>query len=108
MKMPFVMDITKVKKNIGMIYLAVMLTLVVNGASFVLPSDITRYFVPILAILIGYICGRSQYDMTGSYGASILTGIFAAFTLINIFIVMYILIKNKRVISEFERRTSSI
>ena len=106
MKMPFIMDIAKVKGNMGKLYIAIILALVVNISSLVLPSDINTFVVPILGIIIGIICGRSRYDITGNLGSSIAVGIFSAFTLINIFFVLYVLIKNKKVISEYDKSTS--
>lgn len=108
MKMPFVLDIVKVKKNTGLLYLALLFVLIINCASFFLPSEINSIVVPILAIIVGYICGRSQYDITGKFGASIFMGIFAAFVLIDIFVVLYMLARNKKVISEYENHTLSL
>jgi len=107
-KTPFVLDMAKVTKNTSMLYLAVLFVLIINCASFFIPTEVNRIIVPILAIVVGYICGRSQYDITGNFGVSVFMGIFAAFVLIDIFVVLYMLVRNKKVISEHEKNTTSL
>jgi hypothetical protein len=108
MKIPFVPDVVKVKKNTSLLYLAMLFILIINGASFVLPPHINSLVVPILAIIVGYICGRSQYDMTGNYASSVVWGIAAAFVLIDILVVLYIFIRNQKFINGYEKNTPSL
>lgn len=107
MKMPFFPDIVKVKKDISLLYLAMLFVLIINIAIF-LPPETTKLFVPLLSAVVGYICGRSQYNRTGNYGASILQGILAMISIIDIVIVLYIFLKDQKYIAEIEGRTQNL
>ena len=108
MKMPFFPDIVKVKKDISLLYLAMLFVIIINVSIFVTPPGTTNLFVTFLSAIVGYICGRSQYNRTGAYGTSILQGILAMISIIDIVIVLYIFLKNKKYIAEIEGRTQNL